>query len=52
LWDLHDGPGDQVITATADALSQNDELGTRNSSGRARASVRGLHVELFWPPVS
>jgi hypothetical protein len=46
LWDLRDGPGDYVITVTADAFSQIDELGTAHSSGTVRASVRGLHVEL------
>ena len=47
LWDLRDGPGDYVITVTADAFSQIDELRTDNSSGKVWASVRGLHVELF-----
>jgi hypothetical protein len=46
LWDLRDGPGDYVITVTADAFSQIDERGTDNSSGKVRASARGLHVEL------
>jgi hypothetical protein len=46
LWDLRDGPGDYVITVTADAFSQIDELRTDNSSGKVRATVRGLHVEL------
>jgi hypothetical protein len=45
LWDLRDGPGDYVITVTADAFSQ-IEARTDSSSGKVRASVRGLHVEL------
>ena len=45
-WDLRDGPGDYVITVTAAAFSQIDQLGTDNNSGKVRASVRGLHVEL------
>jgi hypothetical protein len=45
LWDLRDGPGDYVITVTADAFSQIDQART-DSSGTVRASVRGLHVEL------
>jgi len=45
LWDLRDGPGDYVITVTADAFSQIDQVRTDDSSGKVRASVRGLHVE-------
>ena len=46
MWDLRDGPGDYVITVTADAFCQIDQLRTDHSSGKVRASVRGLHVEL------
>ena len=46
LWDLRDGPGDYVITVTADAFSQIDQVRTDDSPGKVRASVRGLHVEL------
>lgn len=46
LWDLRDGPGDYVITVTADAFSQIDQVRTDDSPSKVRASVRGLHVEL------
>jgi hypothetical protein len=31
LWDLRDGPGDYVITVTADAFSQIDQVRTDDS---------------------
>ena len=33
LWDLRDGPGDYVITVTADAFSQIDQVRTDSGSG-------------------
>src|SRR5690606_70245 len=46
LWDLRDGPGDFVVTVTADAFAQLDEERHDNNTATARVRVRGTRVEL------
>jgi hypothetical protein len=45
LWDVRDRLGEYVITVTADAFSQIEELRKDNNSGSVHVAVRGTRVD-------
>jgi subtilase family serine protease len=45
LWDVRDRFGEYVITVTADAFSQIEELRKDNNSGSVHVAVRGTRVD-------
>ena len=46
LWDVRNSQGAYVITVTADAFSQIDEIRKDNNSATAHVAIRGIRVEL------
>ena len=46
LWDVRDRRGDYVITVTADAFSQIDELRTDNNSASVHVTVEDSRVKI------
>ena len=46
LWDVRNSQGAYVITVTADAFSQIDEVRKDNNSAMAHVAIRGTRVEL------
>lgn len=46
LWDLRDGPGSYLITVTADAFSQIDEVRRDNNTAIAHVTVRGTRADM------
>jgi subtilase family serine protease len=46
LWDVRNSQGAYVITVTADAFSQIDEIRKDNNSATAHVAIRGTRVEL------
>jgi subtilase family serine protease len=47
LWDVRDRRGDYVITVTADAFSQIEELRTDNNSASVHVAVEDFHVDII-----
>jgi subtilase family serine protease len=45
-WDVRDRRGDYVITVTADAFSQIEEVRTDNNSASVHVAVEGARVDL------